>query len=256
MRFLLTLFVLGAVCTAAAQQPPDPIPAQTADDLARGKRLFEGHCAACHGMKATGGKGPNLAQPALTRAADNPALFSVIKEGIEGTAMPGAWQMTDREIWQVAGYIRSLGRVPAVSLPGDAARGKAIYGGKGCAACHIVRGQGTAYGPELTNIGLRRNAEYLREALLIPEAAVPEGFVMVRAVTRDGREVRGVRLNEDSFTIQFRDAAGSFYSFRKAQLKALDKEFGKSPMPAYKETLSNSELDDLVAYLASLRGER
>jgi cytochrome c oxidase cbb3-type subunit 3 len=68
--------------------------------------------------------------------------------------------------------------------------------------------------------------------------------------------VRGVRANEDSFTIQLRDANNRFHSFRKLDIEDMKKEVGISTMPSYKATLTNAEIDDLVAYLASLRGEK
>jgi cytochrome c oxidase cbb3-type subunit III len=169
--------------------------------------------------------------------------------------MPGAWQMTDREVWRVAGYVRSLGRVETAKLAGDAGRGRELYRAKQCAGCHILSGAGGASGPELTEIGARRSAAYLREALIDPAASVPEKFLTVSVTTRAGRNHRGVRVNEDSFTIQLRDDKDQFRSFRKAELKELKKEFDVSTMPSYK-TLAAAELDDLVAYLASLRGEK
>ncbi len=238
----------------ASPQETDPIAKLTREDPARGKRLFEAHCALCHGQTGTGGAGPSLARPALRRAATNQDLFSVIQDGIRGSEMEGAWQLTDREVWQVAGYVRSLGRTPVERLPGDPARGEKIYEAQGCSACHIVRGRGHGLGPELTDVGARRSSAYLRESLLEPAKSAPEGFLMVRAVMRDGREVPGIRVSEDSFTIQLRDASGNLHSFRKSRLAKLEKLPGQTPMPAY-GTLSGSELDDLVAYLAGLRGE-
>lgn len=249
---LATIFV-GAVAIARSHQ--DPISTLTADDLTQGKRLYIGHCALCHGIEGVGGRGPALNQPALRRVKDNWALYGVIKNGVDGTEMPGAWQMTEREVWRVAGYVRSLGRVEPATLTGDAGRGRELYRAKGCAGCHIVRGEGGASGPELTEIGARRSAAYLREALIDPAASVPERFLTVSVTTRAGRNLRGVRVNEDSFTIQLRDDNNHFRSFRKAELKDLKKEFGVSTMPSYK-TLTAAELDDLVAYLASLRGEK
>ena len=69
----------------------------------------------------------------------------------------------------------------------------------------------------------------------------------------DGRELRGVRVNEDTFSIQLRDATNRLHSLWKHQLRLLDKQWGRSPMPSYKESLAPAELDDLVAYLATLR---
>ena len=171
--------------------------------------------------------------------------------------MPDAWQMTDREVWQVAGYVRSLGRTAVLRLPGDPAKGKEYYEGKGgCAACHIVSGRGGNLGPDLTDIGARRSGTYLREALIDPGASVPEKFLVVSVVARDSHRVRGIRSNEDSFTIQIRDASNVFHSFRKLDLTELKKEFGASLMPGYRDVFAASEIDDLVAYLAGLRGEK
>lgn len=240
---------------ALGQPQKDAIAQLSSDDLARGKKLFEGHCALCHGITGTGGKGPALAQPSLRRAPDNARLFEVIRDGIRNTEMPGAWQLTDREVWQVAGHVRSLGRTAQISLPGDPARGRALYDKSGCASCHIIHGAGSSLGPELSEIGARRNPDYLRESLLKPGSAVPEGFLIVRITTRDGKTIRGMRANEDTFTIQLRDTANRFHSFRKSDVTSIQKEFNESPMPSYESKFSAAELDDLVAYLAGLRGE-
>lgn len=251
--FLSALFFATAIVAAGPNQ--DPISALTAEELSHGKRLYVGHCALCHGIEGTGGRGPALNRSDSRRVKENPALYSVIRNGVEGTEMPGAWQMTDREIWRVAGYVRSLSRVETETLKGDAERGRNLFRAKGCAECHIVRGEGGASGPELTGIGARRNAAYLREALIEPSASAPENFLIVSVTTRAGRNIRGVRINEDSFTIQLRDGDNQFKSFRKSELKDLKKEFGVSTMPSYK-SLSATELEDMVTYLAGLRGEK
>jgi hypothetical protein len=67
--------------------------------------------------------------------------------------------------------------------------------------------------------------------------------------------VRGIRVNEDVFWIHIRDASGTVHTLEKAQLSKLDRELDGSLMPSYASRLSPADLDDLVAYLASLRGE-
>jgi putative heme-binding domain-containing protein len=248
------LFALLSLGTYSFAQ--DPISSPTPDDLANGKRLFVGHCAICHGIEGTGGRGPSLNQPVLRRVANDFQLFLIIRQGIDGSEMPGAWQMSERESRQVAGYVRSLGRTAAVKLPGDPARGQAIYDSKGCAACHIVRGQGASLGPDLSDVGARRSPAYLSEALLDPGASAPESFLLVSVITREGNRIRGMRLSEDSFTIQLRDASNRFHSLRKADLTELKKEFGVSTLPSYRDSLSTLEIEALIAYLAGLRGEQ
>jgi putative heme-binding domain-containing protein len=122
-------------------------------------------------------------------------------------------------------------------------------------------------GPDLTDIGTRRGPENLRQSLLDPEAEVPDSFAVyrrvifmpdnflqVRLTTRDGRRISGVRVNEDAFTIQIREASDRIDSFRKDDLLELHKDWGKSPMPGYRGVLSDVEIQDVVAYLASLQG--
>jgi mono/diheme cytochrome c family protein len=62
-----------------------------------------------------------------------------------------------------------------------------------------------------------------------------------------------VRVGEDSFTIVLKDAGGKFHGLWKPDLRSLEKEPGRSFMPSFKDTLSAAQLDDLVAYLMSLK---
>lgn len=254
-RILIVLLVASFSFANSSAQPNSKPAAD--DDLAHGERLFLGQCALCHGAGGTGDRGPALNLPKLRRAPDDYSLFNVIKNGIAGTEMPDAWQMTDREIKQVVAYVRSLGRTAATSSPGDPARGKTLYEAKGgCASCHIVQGRGVSFGPELSEIGARRSAAYLRDALLDPAATSPDRFLVVTLITNDNRKLRGIRANEDSFTIQLLDAAGAYHSYRKADLRELKKEPGASLMPSYRDAFTSAEIDDLVSYLSSLRGEK
>jgi cytochrome c oxidase cbb3-type subunit 3 len=150
--------------------------------------------------------------------------------------------------------VRSLGRVPLKPVPGNPTRGAEIYRGKGnCAGCHSIKGEGGISGPDLASVGASRSAAYLRESLVDPQAAVPEGYLLVTVAAKSGQNVTGVRVNEDSFSIQIRDDAGRSYSFWKYEVAHIDKQRNKSPMPSYKGQLSDDELTDLVAYLASLK---
>ena len=76
---------------------------------------------------------------------------------------------------------------------------------------------------------------------------------MFRAVEKDGHEVEGIRVGEDSFTIVLRDAGGKFHGLWKPSLRSLEKEPGKSFMPSFKGTLSDAQMDDVVAYLMTLK---
>jgi putative heme-binding domain-containing protein len=257
-RRLLASVFLSAAVSAFCQNPDAALPGS---NLAQGQRLFESQCARCHGLKGTGGTGPGLNRARLRRAADDQALVDLIKDGIPGTEMPDTWQMDDREIRQVAAYVRSLGRAEVTPLPGDPAKGKALYAKGECSRCHAILGQGGTLGPDLTEVGARRGAAHLRRILLDPGSSKLVdsygylAFLSVRVATRDGRLVEGLRVSEDSFTIQLRDAENRLHSFEKHELDEIKRDPEASAMPSYAEILSEREMDDLVAYLSGLRGE-
>jgi putative heme-binding domain-containing protein len=225
----------------------------TSDDLAQGERLFGSQCAYCHGPRGDGGRGANLAVPRLRHAPDEATLVQVISRGIPGTGMPGS-ALSARQARQVAALVRTLGRVETEALAGDAARGRRVYEGKGaCARCHTIAGRGGGLGPDLSDAGARSSPRYLREALLDPEKEVPSGFLQVRVATADGRRITGVRVNEDTFSLQLRDLSDQTHSFWKRELTEIHKDQGKSPMPSYRSLLAPAEVEDLVAYLVSLQ---
>ena len=112
-----------------------------------------------------------------------------------------------------------------------------------------------------------RGAAFLRESLLEPGRAHPvravayepyeaAAYVPVRVQPRAGGEITGLRVNEDSFTIQVREATGRLHSFRKADLQRLVIEQGTSIMPSYRGQLDDAQLADLVSYLMTLRGRQ
>jgi cytochrome c oxidase cbb3-type subunit 3 len=248
----LCLFSLPAAETQTRVRLPN-----SRADLLHGQKLFAAQCARCHGAKGEGSRGPALNRPKLPRATDDAALLNIIENGIRGTEMPGADAMDDREMRVTAAYVRSLGRIPAKPVPGDVSHGAEVFRGKGgCTGCHSILGEGGVAGPDLTTIGTSRGAAHLRESLIEPNASVPEGYLLVTVVTKSGSRLTGIRVNEDSFSIQLRDNAGKTHSFWKTDIESVDKQRGKSAMPSYKGTLSDVELTDVVAYLASLKEKK
>jgi len=63
-------------------------------------------------------------------------------------------------------------------------------------------------------------------------------------------------VNEDTFTLQCRDRAGQFHTFRKSDVKKIERLAGQTPMPSFRQSIQGADLDDLVAWLASLRGQK
>jgi len=260
LRYILIVLALASA-RVLAQAPAD-----NKALVEEGKQLFNGMCVECHGAGGAGGDAPSLNRARLLHAPTDAALISILTNGIPNTAMPRIRRFTDNEMAQLVAYVRSLGRIAPEKVPGDARKGSDIYKSLGCAGCHIVNGSGGNLGPDLSDVGYMRSAASLRQSVVDPGAVLPKGVLQVpargyseylplRIVTKQGGEVRGIRVNEDAFTIQVRDQAGKFYSLRKADLELLEKQAGKSLMPGFASRLKADELTDLVAYLSSLRSE-
>ena len=228
--------------------PQNPL-ANNPASIAAGKKLYENSCQTCHGGDARGNRGPALATGVFLHGSEDAQIFQSIRQGIPGSQMPGFEMATD-EIWQLVSYLRSLtGTTLEEKVPGNPAAGEQLFTAKAaCAACHQVNGRGGHAGPDLSSVG-RWSAKALRETILNPSAR--EGRIpdVVVAKTRDGKEIRGVRRNEDTFSVQLIDTASQFHLLDKRNLASVRYE-DKSLMPDdYGKRLSPAEIDNLVAYL-------
>ena len=244
MKSLLCIGVL--LCPLVGQS-------QSGAGLDEGKAVFRSNCAFCHGLTGTGGRGPALNTTQLVHGSSEEDIRGVIRNGVPGTQMP-AFRIDKDELDALVRFVRSLsaggGGKP---VPGDAAKGREVYARSGCAGCHRVGNEGSIYGPELTRIGAARSAEYIRESLLNPSADIPDEYEGVTVVARDGQRITGLRVNEDTYTVQLRDPAQKFRMFQKSEVREVIHE-KNSLMPAY-GSMAGADLQNLLAYLSTLRGE-
>jgi PQQ-dependent dehydrogenase (methanol/ethanol family) len=270
----------GAGVAGATPQQADTTrnPLETsASAIVDGKRLFDQTCQSCHGPAGQGDRGPALNAGAFVHGNQDGDLFHTIRDGVPGSQMPPFKGLSDTQVWQLVSYIRSLGDARATAaaaanepLPaGNAAAGEALFFGKaGCAACHQVNGRGGLVGPDLSLAG-RTPSAALRQKILDPRTAVAPPATAGRggrgrgaapqtivATMRDGREIRGVRRNEDTFSIQMVDAGGTLHLLDKLALRDVRVE-NASLMPAdYSTKLTSTEVTDVVRYLSGLRGRK
>lgn len=270
LGFLYPLLLAGFVVLGHAQnKDANPLAADPAA-VREGESLFRANCSPCHGLGARGGgRGPNLTTGRWTHGSTDRAIFQTITQGVTGTAMPAS-AFEDSEVWTLVAYLRSVSRGAQAPLTGDAARGARIFAGKaGCSVCHMVQGRGGVLGPDLTRVGAARSIEYLIESIREPDKDISLGmldpnnhygnpleYTTTTAVTRDGKKIRGIAKNEDAFSLQLLGDDQEFHFFLKKDLAEVRHE-RRSLMPAYTEKmLSNAELQDLLAYVAGLRGEQ
>ena len=253
VALIVTVFWIGSSANLAAQDTENPH--TSLEDVETGERLFQIHCSRCHGIDAEGDDGPRLRRGRFRRAQSDAGLFRVIAEGVADTGMPPIFRRrTDESVWQVVAYLRSINQRPEdILLPGDAEVGQRLYAGAGrCTTCHMIAGVGSLLGPDLTSVGDRRSPDELRADLLEPDHEVAPRWWSVRVTYADGRKLEGIRMNEDTYSYRLLDADEQLWSIAKRDLRE-SQRIETSTMPSYDDRLTVSEVDNLVAYLFSLR---
>jgi alcohol dehydrogenase (cytochrome c) len=276
--------LVAVAATAAgvllAQQPPvsdtvvNPL-ANNPTAVADGQRIYDGTCQTCHGAAGAGDAsrgGPPLNTGRLKQGDSDADLFRTIRQGVQGTQMPPFKGLRDEQIWQLVSYLRSLQGSAAASTPargsalpkGDVAAGELLFFGRaGCTGCHEINARGGVTGPDLSNAG-RLPAAAIRQKIVAPNEPLPAAPgargggggrgapppVTIVAKMPDGREIRGVRRNEDQFSAQIVDASGQLHLIDKRRA-AVSIE-NRSLMPNdYAKRLSADEVTNLVAFLAT-----
>src|SRR3989304_7114990 len=143
---------------------------ETPDTVAEGKKIYEKRCWYCHGIEGRG-DGPasktmfpkprnftrneyKVRSTAYGSVSTDEDLFRIITSGIEGTAMPFWYTISETERWQVIYYIKtfneqfkkdppkivSVGSVP--STPESVQRGQELFKETKCIECHGEDGRG------------------------------------------------------------------------------------------------------------------
>ena len=216
-----------------------------------GMALYRTRCADCHGLDAGGYRGPDL-NAVLAGGATDERLFNTIQKGVPGTEMPSS-TAPDDDLLMIIAYLRKIGTVAPETPTGSVENGTRLFAAQ-CASCHRVAGRGGRIGPDLTRIGIARSRAALIREIRTPSEWIPPNFETVTAVTKDGQRIRGVKKNEDSFSIQVMDTRERIQGFLKANLQELVYE-KNSLMPAFAPArLNDSDLNDVVGYLSTLRG--
>jgi len=185
-------------------------------DVEAGRALYHAKpCSGCHTIGGQGGQiGPNLTHEGAVAGHDRDWQIRHLlapAEVVPGSFMP-AGLVTKEEAGDLADYLLSLGgakaapeaipatvsevapeavpETPEAPMVGDAGRGEALFGAKGCGGCHTIRGQGGTLGPDLTFEGeTGHDAAWHRRHFADPGAVTPgstmPAFPLTPAETAD-----------------------------------------------------------------------
>ena len=137
---------------------------------------------------------------------------------------------------------------------GNAENGRRLYfGASTCSQCHMVGNEGQNVGPSLTEIGDKLTREAMVVSILSPSAGISHNYEAYTARNSDGEVVTGLLVSKTESGVTLKDTKGIERTIPAAELEEFRK-MEKSLMPEnLQETMSESDLVDLVEYLTTLR---
>ena len=156
--------------------------------------------------------------------------------------------------WQAAMATDMLAPFRIALLGGDADRGRSVFmnhAAAQCVRCHkVADGKGSNVGPNLKEVGKKKEPLYILESLIDTQKVVAKGYGNISLTLKDGTSVAGQFRDEKNGSVILRDAENNETEI------PVDSVAERSPvistMPPVGFILSKQELRDVMAYLTSL----
>ncbi len=246
---LAFVFFLATSNSPARQRAETPDPA-----IERGHKQFGQACGFCHGLDATGARGPDLVRsPLVAHDVKGDLIGEVIRHGRPDKGMP-AMPMTDAQVSDIAAFLhaRSAEAMSSSGLPnvysveklltGNAEAGKAFFDGPGgCSGCHSPTGDLAKVASKYSPIELEAHMLY------------PGGRHTTLVVTLpSGEQIKGPHVHADDFVVSLHDASGWYRSFSRDQVKVELQD----PLAAHRDLLgkvTQADVHNLFAYMETLK---
>lgn len=135
---------------------------------------------------------------------------------------------------------------------GDAARGKELFA-KHCGTCHVLFGEGSNIGPDLTTANRGDRAALLAN-IVDPSAVVRREYLPFVIETAAGQILSGLIVEQDAASLTLLDAKNNRTRLDRSEIEAI-REATTSLMPErLLDELSPQQLRDLFAYLEGAAG--
>lgn len=134
----------------------------------------------------------------------------------------------------------------------DFRQGKMMFDATRCSSCHMMRGEGGAIGPDLTQLGTRFTTKDMLEAIIEPNKVVSDQYAATVFTMKDGSSILGRLTNEDDNTYFISQNPFAPDVIREIPKKdVLDTKYSYISVmyPGLINRLSEEELKDLIAYL-------
>lgn len=140
---------------------------------------------------------------------------------------------------------------PALTLPGDSARGRTVYQGR-CFVCHRAGDEGLALGPDLITVK-SKGREALLTAILQPHQEVAPQYIAYDVTTKDGNAYTGLVVRDDATGLTLKIMGGGEVALARTQVRG-SRSDGLSLMPEGLEAgMSVREMADLLTFIETLK---
>jgi ubiquinol-cytochrome c reductase cytochrome c subunit len=176
---LAAIGVAYAALTGPGGQAAASAPGLSQQSIAQGKYLFEQSCSSCHGIDAQG----TSVAPSLIGAGAAAVDFQMSTGRMPGKEQGAEMDrkqpvFNQRQIYQIASYVASLGGGPAIPTAAQVSTAGANVGlgqqlfAANCAACHNIAGAGGAltYGKYAPALSASTPVQIYEAMLTGPEA--------------------------------------------------------------------------------------
>ena len=138
---------------------------------------------------------------------------------------------------------------------GDKQRGETLFrehAAAACMRCHKVNGSGGDAGPDLSEIGSKKDRAYILESIIVPNAKIAETFQMLMVIMKNGDIQAGLVTSENDHDLVLQMPGTASVTLKKSDIKT--REMAPSGMPPnMADMLTKREIRDLVEYVASLK---
>lgn len=122
-----------------------------------------------------------------------------------------------------------------------------------CSSCHQVKGQGTAFGPDLSEIGSKLSKEALFNAILEPSAGISFGYEGYLFKLKTGATISGYIASQTENEISIKMIGGIIEKYKKSDIVSRTK-YKQSLMPdGLAESMGGQQLVNVVAYMTQLK---
>lgn len=204
----------------------------------------------------------DVGQSLISALGKNPSLVSLTPGAIEKAVQEFPEDVKKQSVKLVeqlqVDAVKQKSRIDEfepLAKGGSVEQGRDIFFGAkaSCSACHAIKNKGGGVGPDLGAIGAIRSGRDLLESIVFPSASFARGFEPYVVETKSGKTHSGILARESTDAIYLQTTERVEIRVGREEIESFAPGRVSIMPQGLETTLSRRELQDLLAYLQSLR---